>query len=142
MTSTEWNILNADTYQKVTAAQRQTFVASNGRRNHIMTHLPHKLRNKVGFTSWSRINTLRTDHYLIFKISYQLYDKIWQITQISPLSKGEIVLSSASCLWTISQLSIKKHSSKIFKLLPMRYIFFDLVIRFTTNRKYAFFCIF
>ena len=30
----------------------------------------------------------------------------------------------------------------IFKLLPKRHIFFDLVIRFITNRKYAFFCIF
>jgi len=35
--------------------------------------------------------------------------------------------------WTVPQ---------IFKLLPMRHIFFDLVIRFITNRKYAFFCIF
>ena len=26
-----------------------------------------------------------------------------------------------------------------FKLLPKRHIFFDLVIRFITNRKYAFF---
>jgi len=31
---------------------------------------------------------------------------------------------------------------QIFKLLPMRHICFDLVIRFITNRKYAFFCIF
>ena len=31
---------------------------------------------------------------------------------------------------------------QIFKLFPMRHIFFDLVIMFTTNRKYAFFCIF
>jgi len=31
---------------------------------------------------------------------------------------------------------------QFFKLLPMRHIFFDLVIRFITNRKYAFFCIF
>ena len=31
---------------------------------------------------------------------------------------------------------------QIFKLLPKRHIFFDLVIRFMTNRKYAFFCIF
>ena len=31
---------------------------------------------------------------------------------------------------------------QIFKLLPERHIFFDLVIRFITNRKYAFFCIF
>ena len=31
---------------------------------------------------------------------------------------------------------------QIFKLLPKRHIFFDLVIRFITNRKYAFFCIF
>jgi len=30
----------------------------------------------------------------------------------------------------------------IFKLLPKRHIFFDLVIRFITNRMYAFFCIF
>ena len=30
----------------------------------------------------------------------------------------------------------------MFKLLPKRHIFFDLVIRFITNRKYAFFCIF
>ena len=30
----------------------------------------------------------------------------------------------------------------ILKLLPKRHIFFDLVIRFITNRKYAFFCIF
>jgi len=29
-----------------------------------------------------------------------------------------------------------------FKLLPIRHIFFDLVIRLITNRKYAFFCIF
>ena len=26
----------------------------------------------------------------------------------------------------------------IFKLLPMRHIFFDLVIRFITNRKYMY----
>jgi len=31
---------------------------------------------------------------------------------------------------------------QIFKLLSKRYIFFDLVIRLITNRKYAFFCIF
>jgi len=31
---------------------------------------------------------------------------------------------------------------QIFKLLPNRHIFFDLVIRFITNRKYAFFCVF
>ena len=31
---------------------------------------------------------------------------------------------------------------QFFKLLPMRHIFFDLVIRFITNRKYAFFCMF
>jgi len=31
---------------------------------------------------------------------------------------------------------------QFFKLLPKRHIFFDLVIRFITNRKYAFFCIF
>ena len=31
---------------------------------------------------------------------------------------------------------------QIFKLLPKRHIFFDLVIRFITNRKYTFFCIF
>ena len=31
---------------------------------------------------------------------------------------------------------------QLFKLLPMRHICFDLVIRFITNRKYAFFCIF
>jgi len=32
--------------------------------------------------------------------------------------------------------------TQIFKLPPKRHIFFDLVIRFITNRKYAFFCIF
>ena len=32
--------------------------------------------------------------------------------------------------------------SQISKLLPMQQIFFDLVIRFITNRKYAFFCIY
>ena len=31
---------------------------------------------------------------------------------------------------------------QIFKLLPLLHILFDLVIRFITNRKYAFFCIF
>ena len=31
---------------------------------------------------------------------------------------------------------------QMFKPLPKRHIFFDLVIRFITNRKYAFFCIF
>ena len=31
---------------------------------------------------------------------------------------------------------------QFFKLLPKRHIFFDLVIRFIRNRKYAFFCIF
>jgi len=31
---------------------------------------------------------------------------------------------------------------QIFKLLPKRHIFFDLVIRFITDRKCAFFCIF
>ena len=30
---------------------------------------------------------------------------------------------------------------QLFKLLPKRHIFFDLVIRFITNRKCAFFCI-
>ena len=30
---------------------------------------------------------------------------------------------------------------QMFKLLPKRRIFFDLVIRFITNRKYALFCI-
>ena len=30
---------------------------------------------------------------------------------------------------------------QFFKLLPKPHIFFDLVIRFITNRKYAFFCI-
>jgi len=31
---------------------------------------------------------------------------------------------------------------QMFKLLPKRHIFFELVIRFNTNRKHAFFCIF
>jgi len=31
---------------------------------------------------------------------------------------------------------------QIFKLLPKRHIFFDIVIEFITNWKYAFFCIF
>ena len=32
--------------------------------------------------------------------------------------------------------------TQLFKLLPMRHIFFDIVLRLITNRKYAFLCIF
>jgi len=39
-------------------------------------------------------------------------------------------------------LLVLMDSSTNFKLLPKRHIFYDLVIRFITNRKYAFFCIF
>ena len=41
-----------------------------------------------------------------------------------------------------TQDSLKLIVPQFFKLLPKRHIFFDLVIRFITNRKYAFFCIF
>ena len=40
--------------------------------------------------------------------------------------------------WTVPQWIV----SQFIKLLPKRHIVFDLVIRFITNRKYAFFCIF
>ena len=43
------------------------------------------------------------------------------------------------CVWLLVKQWIVP---QIVKLLPKRHIFFDLVIRFITNRKYAFFCIF
>jgi len=43
------------------------------------------------------------------------------------------------CLWSAVYVWIVP---QMFKLLPKRHIFFDLVIRFIRNRKYAFFCIF
>ena len=39
------------------------------------------------------------------------------------------------------EISTKCIVPQILKLLPMRLIFFDLVIRLITNKKYAFFCI-
>jgi len=51
--------------------------------------------------------------------------------------------------WSVSflhkirfQIDMKWIVPQIFKLLPKWHIFFDLVIRFITNRKYAFLCIF
>jgi len=74
---------------------------------------------------------------------YKRYDFISQIfisidVGITYLCKIESFLVwyiyiPANLQWIVPQF---------FKLLPKRHIFFDLVIRFITNRKYAFFCIF
>jgi len=55
------------------------------------------------------------------------------VMKSSAVDAIKVTLSSSNSLWIVPQ---------IFKLLPLRHIFFDLVIRFITNRKYAFFSIF
>jgi len=59
---------------------------------------------------------------------YANYDSFRRITQMSPNHKNKP--------------RVIMDSSTIFKLLLMRHICFDLVIRFITKRKYDFFCIF
>jgi len=103
-------------------------------------------------TSAKCINSKHENRH-IFEVRVRVHDS--EIIRHGPFRKSsnDFRYKNVSCSRQIISLLISVLFSKYysfsqwivpqrFKLLPKRHIFFYLVIRFITNRKYAFFCIF
>jgi len=94
------------------------------------------VHNSLNKTTVCDVEWVCTDKYILkLNMIKQVFVVILYAAKIRPYARGDFTLNPASVSreWIVPQM---------FKLLLMRHICFDLVIRFITNRKYAFFCFF